>query len=283
MKTVLDGVIFQVGNKAGYIDNCHPYSLAQAMGCYRYRVNPAVILDALYITAQAVRDALDDVDDWGLSGLRPTQYSLDVAADAAALSVLHAAGFSVMSEESGLTGGGDVIVVLDPVDGSTNCSRGIPWFATSMCAVDGDGPVAAVVVNQATGERFDAVRGRGARRDGLSISCSGVTDVSDAMIGLNGFPPAASVWRQSRILGAIALDLCAVASGRLDGYIDCCVDAHGSWDYLAGMLICHEAGAVVSDAFGRDLVTVAHADRRTPIAGSSQAVHDALLAHRLRK
>ena len=104
--------------------------------------------------------------------------------------------------------------------------------------------------------------------------------MSDAIVGLNGFPPVAQTWRQSRILGAVALDLCAVACGRLDGYIDCCVDAHGAWDYLAAMLICREAGAVVTDAWGRELCSLDHEVRRTPIAGASQAVHDSLLASR---
>src|ERR687889_208179 len=60
----------------------------------------------------------------------------------------------------------DALVVLDPVDGSTNASRGLPWFATSLCAVDADGARAAVVVDQAGGTRVEAVRGRGARVDG---------------------------------------------------------------------------------------------------------------------
>ena len=55
----------------------------------------------------------------------------------------------------------------------------------------------------------------------------------------------------------------------LDGYLDCSPSAHGSWDYAAGMLICTEAGAPVVDAFGRDLVTLGHEQRRTPVAASS--------------
>ena len=54
-------------------------------------------------------------------------------------------------------------VVLDPVDGSTNASRGIPYWSTSLCAVDGDGPLAALVVNQATGVTTTAIRGGGGR------------------------------------------------------------------------------------------------------------------------
>ena len=52
-------------------------------------------------------------------------------------------------------------VVVDPLDGSTNASRRLPWFATSLCAVDADGPLAALVVDLVHGTRFDAGAGRG--------------------------------------------------------------------------------------------------------------------------
>ena len=58
------------------------------------------------------------------------------------------------------------------------------------------------------------------------------------------------------------------------------VDAHGVWDYLGGMLICEEAGAVVVDASGRDLVVLDHAARRTPVAAATPELLDALLGVR---
>src|SRR5947199_225704 len=78
------------------------------------------------------------------------------------------------------------------------------------------------------------------------------TTIGDAVIGLSGWPPSHLGWAQYRALGAVALDLCAVACGVLDGYVDCSHDAHGPWDYLGGALVCREAGAVVTDAHGRD-------------------------------
>src|SRR4051794_11640938 len=108
------------------------------------------LLDLLHRCATAVCDALAGVSDWGLSGARDGQYNADLLADAAALSVLRAAGVGVLSEESGLEGASrPVLVVVDPLDGSTNASRGVPWFATALCALDASGPRAAVVVNQA--------------------------------------------------------------------------------------------------------------------------------------
>lgn len=239
------------------------------------------VLEVLHDAATAVRQALDSLRDWGEAGTRDGQYFSDLAADRAALDVIERAGFGALSEETGLhEPGRDVVVVLDPVDGSTNASRGIPWFATSLCAVDADGPRVALVVDQSSGQRFEAVRGGGARVDGRPVRPSRCTAVGDAVLGLSGFPPQWLGWKQYRALGAVALDLCAVASGTFDGYIDCSPSAHGSWDYLAGLLICEEAGAAVVDAWDRDLVTLEHAARRTPVAGATRDLLDELVAAR---
>ena len=235
----------------------------------------------LHEVADAVAAALGDLDDWGLAGTRAGQYRSDLAADAVAVERLVAAGFGVLSEETGRHHPErPTTVVVDPLDGSTNADRGIPWFATSLCAVDADGPVGAVVVDLARGVRYEAVRGGGARRDGRPIVPSGRAMLDDAVVGLSGWPGRHLGWRQYRALGAAALDLCAVADGTLDGYVDCSVDAHGSWDYLGGWLVCREAGAAVADAHGRELVVLDHAARRTPVAGATTAMLDQLLAAR---
>lgn len=239
------------------------------------------VLALLHAVADAVAAALATVDDWRRRTDRAGQYAIDLVADAAALGVLEAAGVGVLSEESALTRrDADLLVVLDPVDGSTNASRRIPWYATSACALDADGPLAAVVANQATGERFEAVRGGGARVDGRPISPSGRTTLATSVVGLSGYPPEPFGWRQYRALGAAALDLCAVAAGRLDAYVDCSADAHGPWDYLGGLLVCREAGAPVADLHGRELVVREHTARRTPIAAATPALLDELVAAR---
>jgi myo-inositol-1(or 4)-monophosphatase len=241
------------------------------------------VLELLNEVADAVADELDRLDDWGLAGTRAGQYRSDLAADAVVVARLTAAGLGVLSEESGRhRPDAAVTVVVDPLDGSTNASHRIPWFATSLCAVDAEGPLASVVLNLASGHRFSAVRGRGASLDGRPIRASGCTELGDAVIGLSGFPDRWLGWRQYRALGAAALDLCLVACGSLDGYVDCSVDAHGSWDYLGGLLVCQEAGAVVSDADGRELVVLDHDARRTPVAAAGPALHAALLDARRR-
>ena len=233
--------------------------------------------------ACAVRRSLDGLDDWGLmtDGAHTGQHFSDVLADTVALERLALADVGVLSEESGLARPhSDIVVIVDPVDGSTNASRGIPWFATSLAAVDADGLRAALVVNQATGVRFSAVRGGGAFCDGRPITPSAAASWDKAIVGVSGLPPASPGWSQYRALGACALDLCAVACGTLDAYLDCSQDAHGVWDYAAAMLVCHEAGAHVVDALGRDLLVMDHTARRTPVAGASLAVLDGALSAR---
>ena len=232
-------------------------------------VSPDDLLSLFEDTAAAVSSALGALDDWGPAGTRPGQYHSDLAADRVATRALLDAGLGVCSEESGLQATErPIVVVVDPVDGSTNAARGIPWYATSFCAVDDRGALAALVVNLASGERYSAIRGQGAHREGRPIEPSDVTDLSDAVIGLSGHPPRPLRWRQYRALGAAALDLCAVADGRLDGYLDC--DSHGPWDYLGGMLVCREAGAQVTDVAGRDLTTADPTARRTLLAAGTR-------------
>ena len=244
-------------------------------------VSDAALLGAMHDAATAVRAALDGLADWGIAGTRAGQYKSDLVADEAAVAILRAAGVGVMSEESGVHAADrEVVVVVDPVDGSTNASRSLPWYATSLCAVDGDGPRIALVVDQANGHRYEATRGGGAHVDGRPLSPSGCTRMADAVVGLSGYPTEHLGWRQFRALGAIALDLCAVASGQLDAYVDCSPSAHGPWDYLGGLLLCREAGAPIVDAEGRELVTTDHRARRTPVAAATPELLEQVMAAR---
>ena len=218
-------------------------------------------LSLLHEVADAVAAAFVGVRDFGPSGQRAGQYALDVVANDAALQV------------AGTLSG-------DPIDGSTNASRGVRYFATAMCLVDADGPAVALVANQATGERYWATRGGGAWCDGVRISPSECVDVTDSIIGLNGLPPHPLGYRQSRVLGAVALDLCHVAAGVFDGYVDCVDEAHGVWDHAASVMICREAGAHVVDLLGRELIVLDQAARRTPIAAATPELLAQLVAAR---
>jgi myo-inositol-1(or 4)-monophosphatase len=239
------------------------------------------LIELLHEAAIAIRARLDGLEDWGPSDGPAGQYLSDLAADEIAVEILEAGGVGVLSEESGGHAlDRDIVVVVDPLGGSTNAARGIPWFATSLCAVDADGPRAALVVDLPHGRTFTAVRGAGASVDGLPLATSGCTDLADAVVGISGLPSRPLGWRQFRTLGAAALDLCAVAEGSLDGFVDCSPSAHGVWDYLGGALVCAEAGAAVADALGRDLVVLDHGARRTPVGAATPALLDALLTAR---
>lgn len=236
------------------------------------------ILRVLHEVADATYEVLASNTDWGLSGKRATQYSVDLRADAAALEVLHGAGCAVLSEESGRTGDWNddaVIVVMDPLDGSTNASRRVPWYATALAAIDSNGHRASLVANQFTNtDRWTATTGGGAFHNGVRIAPSSCTRLSDAVVGVSGLPKRHPGWAQFRALGAAALDICLVAQGTLDGWVD--LSSHGAWDYLASVHICAEAGAVVGDMLDRPLIVTEHAERRSPVVAATPQLFDPL-------
>jgi fructose-1,6-bisphosphatase/inositol monophosphatase family enzyme len=242
-------------------------------------MTPDDVLDLFEAAARAVADAVAQIrgPDRRARTERPGQYALDVRADAAALEVLHRAPVKVVSEESGTSGKEDaaITVVIDPVDGSTNCSRGISYWATSLCALDADGPLAAFVVNQASRDYMTAVREDGAYRNGQRIEASKRTRVEESVVALAGLPARILPWQQFRALGSAALALCDVANGGLDGYVDG-GSFHAPWDYLGGYLLCLEAGAVVVDVAGQPLVTSAQQARRQLVAAGTPELLDAL-------
>lgn len=231
------------------------------------------LLGVLRQAAGAVRRALDDFSDWRAPGKRRGQYGLDLVADAAAVSVLQRAGLRVLSEESGTTvPTGDAVdgllAVVDPVDGSTNASLGLPWYATSICLLDTQGPRVALVVDQANGTTYETARGAGAWCDGQQLVPSGRQRLAESVIGVSGLPRRRPGWAQYRAMGAAALDLCAVARGWLDGFMTVGESTLNSWDYLGGMLVCTEAGAVVGERSGQDTAIGDDVPRR-PLAAAT--------------
>jgi myo-inositol-1(or 4)-monophosphatase len=170
------------------------------------------------------------------------------------------------SATDGSTAGGAATAplrwVIDPLDGTTNWLHGYPEYAVSIAAVDAGGLRLGLVLNSATGERFEAVRGRGARSgtgtsgDGAPISVSSVSELRLALVG-TGFPfknervterymtlfgRVLSSSSGIRRAGSAALDLCNVACGRFDAFWEL---ALMPWDFAAGILIMREAGGSV--------------------------------------
>ncbi len=165
-------------------------------------------------------------------------------------------------------------VIVDPVDGSTNASLGIPHWCVSLLAVDADGPIAAVVLNPVNGERYTAVAGRGAQLDGETIRASDRTELRKSVIGLTGTPTGTPGWAQFRAMGSAAMDMCFVAAGRLDGFWA----RYGLalWDYGGAALVCQEAGATVGLRSGGPLYELGE-NRRQVVVGCTESVHAQLL------
>jgi myo-inositol-1(or 4)-monophosphatase len=232
--------------------------------------NDSGVLATLRECALLVRDSVAKAVDWDTPGGRAEQYHVDLVADAVAVEFLTRAGLDVLSEESGRhIAGSGVTVIVDPIDGSSNAIRGLPWFATSLCAVDRDGAIAAVVLDLTHGTLYDAQRGAGARADGVRIQASDCTRLADAYVAYSGSPHQPIGWASSRALGSIALALCYVAAGSLDGFVDFDVDVHGCWDYAGALFICQEASAHATETLGRPLLVVEHAARRSPVVAAT--------------
>jgi myo-inositol-1(or 4)-monophosphatase len=226
------------------------------------------LFDPLVECAKEIGEAVRSHRGRGHSGLRDSQYHLDVVADEVARHVLGGAGFRVVSEESGVSGAGEFTVVVDPVDGSTNCDRGVPFYSTSLALVRGDELVGGLVVNLATGTTYQAERGSGATRDGAVITPSGCTEIAGSLMSFSGYPSRSIGWSQIRALGAASLEICLVADGSLDAFAVAQRSTLHPWDYLAGLAIVREAGAHVLDYRGEELVITEPVGRRPLFAAT---------------
>jgi myo-inositol-1(or 4)-monophosphatase len=164
----------------------------------------------------------------------------------------------VLGEEGGeRRGSSRVRWVVDPIDGTVNFVLGLPQYAVSVAAEIGGTIMAGAVCNPATGEMFHAVRGAGAWLDGRRLTGPRHVELPRAVIGTGFGYDRARRGRQAAVvaellprvadirrLGSAALDLCAVATGRLDAYFEVGLNL---WDYAAGALVATEAGCAVSD------------------------------------
>ncbi len=151
--------------------------------------------------------------------------------------------------------------VIDPIDGTTNFVYGLPTWSTSVAAVVDGITIAGAVYAPALGEMYSAASGSGAQLNGHLIGQTTSPRPLDTAIVATGFTyrrelrvaQAALVGLllgavgDIRRLGSAALDLCMVAAGRVDAYVE---EHLNPWDVAAGLLIATEAGAQVSDFSG---------------------------------
>ena len=171
-----------------------------------------------------------------------------------------------LGEESGAEPGtSGVTWVVDPIDGTVNYAYGIPHYAVSIAAVEGEPDpqrwtaLVGVVLNPATGELFRAARGDGAWLDDRRLAVSTPSEAGALVATGFGYDPATHdgdfarlrrvmpLARDIRRAGAASLDLAYVAAGRLDGYFE---RGLNPWDHAAGALLVEEAGGVVGGVPG---------------------------------
>jgi len=172
--------------------------------------------------------------------------------------------YGMLAEEGGwLSGDEDARWIVDPLDGTTNYAHGLPIFCVSIALEKAGEVVLGVVHDPIREETYVAERGEGATLNGEPIRVSDTDEPIRALIA-TGFPydrvqmPEALdlfgrfevLSRGMRRLGSTALDLCYVASGRLDSYYERGIWA---WDIAAGSLILEEAGGKVTDYRGGEL------------------------------
>jgi len=146
-------------------------------------------------------------------------------------------------------------LIVDAVDGTTNAVRGINFASASLAAASKDrlkDVEVAAVISLFDGELYVAEKGEGAQRDGKKITTSKASalkeslvsiDVSSAPERLNMVIPIMKVARRVRSLGAASLEICHVASGALDAYVDLRGKIR-TLDFAAAMLILRESGGV---------------------------------------
>jgi len=147
--------------------------------------------------------------------------------------------------------------VVDPLDGTSNFSVGIPYYSVSVALIQNGELQLAVVYDPERDEAFYAQQGQGAYLNGQRLNLAAMAKIEKITIGIVDFKRLATAlanklvqqppYKSQRSFGSVALDWCWIAAGRGDVYV------HGKqnlWDYAAGQLILEEAGGVSATLAG---------------------------------
>jgi len=177
--------------------------------------------------------------------------AVDQAAEDAILARFRDLDVTIVSEEAGRSGAGATLVVVDPIDGSLNAKRGIPFFSLSIAFAGGetmDDVFLGYVYDFGTGEEWIGRRGEGATLNGealgavkpkekieiLSFEATLTSLIAEHAASMNG------IAHRLRVMGSLALSLCHLAAGRVDGV--CSLKPARSVDIAAAQLVCREVG-----------------------------------------
>ncbi len=214
--------------------------------------------------------------------------AIDAAAEEAIVTRLEALGgdFLLVSEELGersFGAGGPLRVVVDPIDGSVNCKRGIPFFSLSLAVAEGptmDDVIFGFVHDFGAREEWVARRGLGVLLDGAPLDAPAPKQPVE-ILSLEGTttdiiaeaaPAMRGVAKRLRVMGSLALSLCHLAAGRVDAV--CSLKPARSIDIAAAQLAVRERGYAIelfeSPPFGAAPLDLGQRSR--VVAGASSAV-----------
>ncbi|MGH8245464.1 MAG: inositol monophosphatase family protein [Gammaproteobacteria bacterium] len=207
-------------------------------------------LDVLTVRHKSLNDLVSEVDR---------------AAEEAIIETLKASypDHAILAEESGSTGESEYVWIIDPLDGTTNFLHGLPIYAVSIALMHKGQLQHGVIYDPTRNDLYTASRGRGAFLNDRRLRVSKRDKLIDGLIG-TGFPFRMSDYIDPYLAmlkdlmtrtagvrrpGAAALDLAAVAAGRLDGFWEIGLSP---WDMAAGVLMITEAGGLVGDLEGNE-------------------------------
>ncbi|MBW2306184.1 MAG: hypothetical protein JRG73_04540 [Deltaproteobacteria bacterium] len=205
----------------------------------------------------------------------------------------------IMGEEQGITdigrGEPDFMCIIDPVDGSWNCSRGIEVGSFSAALIPAneelhpDNVRFAFTGNLFTGTTFSAESGKGAKRNGVPVNSSRQEELPEAVIGCELTLTRADKWKIQRVsdllglarrvvsLGSSVTELSLVASGALDAHVDV-RDELSAENFLAAGRIILEAGGIITSPTGDSLPQMRKLKEKTSvIASGNPTLHEAIV------
>lgn len=226
----------------------------------------------------------------------------DRAAESAIVRILREAypDHAFLGEEEGRQGEGPYTWLIDPLDGTFNYARAIPWFAVSIALEHGGRPVVGVILNTMFGEVYVAEAGVGAfaavvrdlpahpsawadlslwrrlrvsetaRLDQATLATGFPHTLAEKQISLDHFAHLLLKVARIRVVGSAALNLAAIALRHLDGYWE---TGPTGWDFAAGALLVVEAGGRVTDLRGRPLDLYGR-----QILATNGPIHDEVIA-----
>jgi myo-inositol-1(or 4)-monophosphatase len=222
---------------------------------------------------------------------------IDLTAERAIVDTLRKkeVNFTLISEESGIIKYGDnslgCYITTDPIDGTTNLMRGAPFYATSIAVSEQPflrAIEAGIVADLFHGTTYTAERRLGAYRDGQRISSSSRGSVEEGVIGLdlNSYrikelvPKLTALMAEAKHLrhfGANALELCYVADGTIDAFIDIRGKLRTT-DIAAASLIIREAGGIITTPEGKSLDAKLDPKQKVEfVASANEEVHQRIL------